>query len=106
LSTKVIAAVHPGLWQPEFIRYPREIRTEEHAEFAGDFYRPHDFDLKPKPLEVPGRASGDLPGRQLAGRAGGGRAGVEHFGRNVLPVVRELEAEAERREAIPAEALT
>ena len=101
---KVIAAVHPGLWQPgvlakfiasadqmsggraainvvsgwfkdeftklgepwldhderyrrseEFIRYVREIWTSDHADFMGDFYRLHDFDLKPKPIEVPGR---------------------------------------------------
>src|SRR5882757_7476177 len=101
---KVIAAVHPGLWQPgvlakllatadhlsggraavnvvsgwfkdeftklgepwlehderyrrseEFIRVLREIWTSEQAEFAGDFYRLHDFDLKPKPLAGPGR---------------------------------------------------
>ncbi len=33
---KVIAAIHPGLWQP--------------ADFRGDFYRIHDYTLKPKPL--------------------------------------------------------
>lgn len=96
---KVIAAVHPGMWQPgvlakfiatadhlsggraainvvsgwfkdeftkmgepwlehgeryrrteEFIRYVREIWTSDHAEFNGDFYHLHDFDLLPKPL--------------------------------------------------------
>ncbi|MFF0341705.1 dimethylsulfone monooxygenase SfnG [Kribbella sp. NPDC004875] len=101
---KVIAAIHPGLWQPgvlakfiasadqmsggraainvvsgwfkdeftklgepwlehgeryrrseEFIRYVREIWTSEHAEFSGDFYRLHDFDLKPKPVVSAGR---------------------------------------------------
>jgi FMNH2-dependent dimethyl sulfone monooxygenase len=101
---KVIAAVHPGLWQPgvlakflatadhlsggraavnvvsgwfkdeftklgepwlehgeryrrseEFIRYLREIWTSDHAELSGDFYRLHDFDLKPKPLAREGR---------------------------------------------------
>jgi dimethylsulfone monooxygenase len=101
---KVIAAIHPGLWQPgvlakwiatadqisggraainvvsgwfkdeftklgepwlehgeryrrseEFIRYVREMWTSEHAEFNGDFYRLHDFDLKPKPATVAGR---------------------------------------------------
>ena len=112
---KVIAAIHPGLWQPgvlakfiatadqisggraainvvsgwfkdeftklgepwldhderyrrseEFIRYVREMWTSEHAEFNGDFYRLHDFDLKPKPIEVAGSpAPRDLPGRQL-----------------------------------------
>lgn len=102
---KVIAAVHPGLWEPsvlakwvatadhltngrlavnivsgwlkaeftamgqpwlehderyrrsnEFIRVLREIWTSDGgAEFAGDFYRIRDFDLKPRPVEVPGR---------------------------------------------------
>lgn len=101
---KVIAAVHPGLWQPgvlakllatadhlsggraavnvvsgwfkdeftklgepwlehgeryrrseEFISYLKEIWTSEHAELNGDFYRLHDFDLKPKPLTSEGR---------------------------------------------------
>jgi FMNH2-dependent dimethyl sulfone monooxygenase len=121
---KVIAAIHPGLWQPgvlakfiatadqisggraavnvvsgwfkdeftklgepwlehderyrrseEFIRYLREIWTSEHAEFSGDFYRLHDFDLKPKPLTGPGRAHPEIfqggnstAARQMAGR--------------------------------------
>ena len=101
---KVIAAVHPGMWQPgvlakflatadhlsggraavnvvsgwfkdeftkmgepwlehgeryrrseEFIRYLKEIWTSDHAELNGDFYRLHDFDLKPKPLAFEGR---------------------------------------------------
>lgn len=121
---KVIAAIHPGLWQPgvlakfiatadqisggraainvvsgwfkdeftklgepwlehderyrrseEFIRYVREIWTSEHAEFNGDFYRLHDFDLKPKPVEVPGRRHPEIfqggnstAARQMAGR--------------------------------------
>lgn len=39
----------------EFIRYVREMWTSDHAELAGDFYRLHDFDLKPKPLAAPGR---------------------------------------------------
>ena len=39
----------------EFIRYLREIWTSDHAELNGDFYRLHDFDLKPKPYDVPGR---------------------------------------------------
>ncbi|MFC6152749.1 dimethylsulfone monooxygenase SfnG [Nocardioides yefusunii] len=101
---KVIAAVHPGMWQPgvlakflttadhisggraavnvvsgwlknefvqlgepwlehgeryrraeEFIRYMREIWTSDAAEFSGDFYRLHDFNMQPKPLDLPGR---------------------------------------------------
>jgi len=106
---KVIAAVHPGLWQPgvlakwlatadhisggrvatnvvsgwfkdeftklgepwlehgeryrrseEFIGYLREIWTSDHAEFNGDFYRLHDFDLKPKPLALEGRSHPEI----------------------------------------------
>jgi len=122
---KVIAAIHPGLWQPgvlakfiatadqlsggraainvvsgwfkdeftklgepwlehgeryrraeEFIRYVRELWTSEHAELNGDFYRLHDFDLKPKPVDVPGRPHPEIfqggnstDARGMAGRA-------------------------------------
>ncbi|GEP37721.1 dimethyl sulfone monooxygenase SfnG [Nocardioides psychrotolerans] len=121
---KVIAAVHPGLWQPgvlakfiatadqisggraainvvsgwfkdeftrlgepwlehgeryrrseEFIGYVREIWTSDHAELSGDFYRLHDFDLKPKPLDVPGRAHPEIfmGGNSSDARGLGGR---------------------------------
>ena len=99
---KVIAAVHPGLWQPgvlakllatadhlsngrvavnvvsgwfkgeftalgepwlehderyrrseEFIRVLRGSWTEDGFSFAGDFYRIHDYNLKPKPIQSP-----------------------------------------------------
>jgi len=99
---KVIAAVHPGLWQPgvlakliatadqlshgraavnvvsgwfkgeftalgepwlehderyrrseEFIRVLRGSWTEESFSFSGDFYRIHDYSLKPKPFSQP-----------------------------------------------------
>ena len=50
----------------EFIRYLREIWTSDHAELQGDFYRLHDFDLKPKPVDRPrAGAPRDLHGRQL-----------------------------------------
>ena len=98
---KVIAAVHPGLWQPavlaklgatadhlsngrfavnvvsgwfkdefthlgepwlehderyrrsaEFLQVLRKIWTEDDVDFRGDFYRIHDFTLKPKPLNT------------------------------------------------------
>ncbi|MGW3964557.1 dimethylsulfone monooxygenase SfnG [Amycolatopsis sp. NPDC005003] len=121
---KVIAAVHPGLWQPgvlakfiasadvlsggraavnvvsgwfkdeftglgepwlehderyrrseEFIRVLKELWTNDHAEFAGDFYRIHDFDIKPKPLSGDGRPHPEIfqggnstAARKLAGR--------------------------------------
>jgi FMNH2-dependent dimethyl sulfone monooxygenase len=97
---KLIAAVHPGLWQPgvlakliatvdhlsngraavnvvsgwfkgeftalgepwlehderyrraeEFIRVLRTAWTKDNAEFQGDFYRLHGYNLKPKPLQ-------------------------------------------------------
>jgi FMNH2-dependent dimethyl sulfone monooxygenase len=121
---KVIAAVHPGMWQPgvlakfiatadqisggraainvvsgwfkdeftkmgepwlehgeryrrseEFIRYVREIWTSDHADFVGDFYRLHDFDLKPKPVISEGRPHPEIfqggnsaDARRMAGR--------------------------------------
>ncbi|MBB6627091.1 dimethyl sulfone monooxygenase SfnG [Nocardioides sp. KIGAM211] len=121
---KVIAAVHPGMWQPgvlakflatadhlsggraavnvvsgwfkneftqmgepwlehgeryrraeEFIRYLREIWTSDSAELNGDFYRLHDFDLKPKPLASEGRPHPEIfqggnssDARRMAGR--------------------------------------
>ncbi|WP_406641204.1 dimethylsulfone monooxygenase SfnG [Amycolatopsis sp. WGS_07] len=121
---KVIAAVHPGLWQPgvlakfvasadvisggraavnvvsgwfkdeftglgepwlehderyrrseEFIRVLKELWTDDHAEFRGDFYRVHDFDIKPKPVAGPGRPHPEVfqggnstAARKLAGR--------------------------------------
>src|SRR3978361_1550565 len=118
---KVIAAVHPGLWQPgvlaklvatadplsggraavnvvsgwfkdeftklgeswlehderyrrseEFIRVLRELWTKDHAEFRGDFYRIHDFDIKPKPVAAPHpeifQGGNSTAARKLAGR--------------------------------------
>ena len=127
---KVIAAVHPGLWQPgvlakwvatadhlsggraavnvvsgwfkgeftalgepwlehderyrrseEFIRVLREIWTSDNANFQGDFYRIHDFDLKPKPLDVPGRPHPEIfqGGNSTAARRNGGRVSDWYF---------------------------
>ncbi|MFI9386227.1 dimethylsulfone monooxygenase SfnG [Kutzneria sp. NPDC052558] len=127
---KVIAAVHPGLWQPgvlakllatadhlsggraavnvvsgwfkdeftklgepwlehderyrrseEFIGVLREIWTSEHAEFNGDFYRLHDFDLKPKPLASEGRPHPEIfqGGNSTAARAMAGRVSDWYF---------------------------
>lgn len=127
---KVIAAVHPGLWQPgvlakwlatadhlsngraavnvvsgwfkdeftklgepwlehderyrraeEFIRYLRTIWTDDHAEFTGDFYRLHDFDLRPKPLDVPGRPHPEIfqGGNSTAARVMAGRVSDWYF---------------------------
>lgn len=127
---KVIAAVHPGMWQPgvlakfvasadqmtggrmavnvvsgwfkdefiklgepwlehgeryrrseEFISYLREIWTSEHAELSGDFYRLHDFDLLPKPLDVPGRPHPEIfmGGNSTDARGMGGRVTDWYF---------------------------
>ncbi|MDN5750175.1 MAG: dimethyl sulfone monooxygenase SfnG [Pseudonocardia sp.] len=127
---KVIAAVHPGMWQPgvlakwvatadhlsggraavnvvsgwfkgeftalgepwlehderyrrsaEFMQVLREIWTNDHAEFRGDFYRIHDFDLKPKPVEVPGRPHPEIfqGGNSTAARRNGGRVSDWYF---------------------------
>lgn len=133
---KVIAAVHPGLWQPgvlakflttadhlsggraavnvvsgwfkdeftqlgepwlehgeryrrseEFIRYLREIWTSEHAELAGDFYRLHDFDLKPKPLDLPGRPHPEIfqGGNSTDAKAMAGRVSDWYFANGNTP---------------------
>ncbi|HZU77001.1 MAG TPA: dimethyl sulfone monooxygenase SfnG [Dehalococcoidia bacterium] len=127
---KVIAAVHPGLWQPgvlakllatadhlsggraavnvvsgwfkgeftalgepwlehderyrrseEFIRVLRKSWTEDGAEFSGDFYRLHGYDLKPKPVAVPGRAHPEIfqGGNSTAARAMAGRVSDWYF---------------------------
>ncbi|MBB4685983.1 dimethylsulfone monooxygenase SfnG [Amycolatopsis jiangsuensis] len=59
----------------EFIRVLRELWTDDHAEFGGDFYRIHDFDIKPKPVPGPGRPHPEVfqggnstAARKLAGR--------------------------------------
>jgi FMNH2-dependent dimethyl sulfone monooxygenase len=59
----------------EFIRVLKELWTNDHAEFGGDFYRIHDFDIKPKPEIGPGRPHPEIfqggnstAARKLAGR--------------------------------------
>ena len=120
---KVIAAVHPGLWQPavlaklgatadhlsngrfavnvvsgwfkdefthlgepwlehderyrrsaEFLQVLRKIWTEDDVDFRGDFYRIHDFTLKPKPLNTPERPNPEIfqGGNSTAARRNGG----------------------------------
>lgn len=128
---KLIAAVHPGLWEPsvlakwvatadhltngrlavnvvsgwlkaeftamgqpwlehderyrrsnEFIRVLREIWTSDGgAEFAGDFYRVRDFDLKPRPVDVPGRPHPEIfqGGNSTAARYNGGTVADWYF---------------------------
>jgi len=65
----------------EFMQVLREIWTSEHADFAGDFYRIHDFDLKPKPVDVPGRLHPEIfqGGNSTAARANGGRHADWYF---------------------------
>ena len=119
----MIAAVHPGLWQPavlaklgatadhlsngrfavnvvsgwfkdefthlgepwlehderyrrsaEFLQVLRKIWTEDDVDFRGDFYRIHDFTLKPKPLNTPERPNPEIfqGGNSTAARRNGG----------------------------------
>jgi dimethylsulfone monooxygenase len=133
---KVIAAVHPGLWQPgvlakflatadhlsggraavnvvsgwfkdeftqlgepwlehgeryrraeEFIRYLREIWTSEHAELRGDFYRLHDFDLKPKPVRTADRLHPEIfqGGNSTDARGMAGRVSDWYFANGNTP---------------------
>ncbi|WP_410661469.1 dimethylsulfone monooxygenase SfnG [Amycolatopsis sp. lyj-112] len=56
----------------EFIRVLKELWTDDHAEFNGDFYRIHDFDIKPKPVGRPHpeifQGGNSTAARELAGR--------------------------------------
>jgi FMNH2-dependent dimethyl sulfone monooxygenase len=65
----------------EFIRYLREIWTSDHAVLNGDFYRLRDFDLKPKPYDVPGRAHPEIfmGGNSTDARGMGGRVTDWYF---------------------------
>jgi alkanesulfonate monooxygenase SsuD/methylene tetrahydromethanopterin reductase-like flavin-dependent oxidoreductase (luciferase family) len=44
----------------EFLQVLRKVWTEDNVDFRGDFYRVHDFTLKPKPLNSPERPSPEL----------------------------------------------
>lgn len=65
----------------EFIRVLREIWTSDEAEFNGDFYRLHDFDLKPKPVTGPTRPHPEIfqGGNSTAARAMAGRVSDWYF---------------------------
>ncbi|WP_121432457.1 dimethylsulfone monooxygenase SfnG [Actinomadura pelletieri] len=85
----------------EFIRVLREMWTSEHAEFGGDFYRLHDFDLRPKPVDVPGRPHPEIfqGGNSTAARRMAGRVSDWYFsnGRDfdgVVEQVHDVRAEA------------
>ncbi len=71
----------------EFIRYIREIWTSESAEFSGDFYRLHDFDLKPKPLSSPGRPHPEIfqGGNSTDARGMAGRVSDWYFANGNTP---------------------
>ncbi|GGO23677.1 dimethyl sulfone monooxygenase SfnG [Microbispora rosea subsp. aerata] len=65
----------------EFIRVLRASWTEDHAEFQGDFYRLHGYDLQPKPLSGPGRPHPEIfqGGNSTAARAMAGRVSDWYF---------------------------
>ena len=59
----------------EFIRVLRGLWTGPNFEFGGDFYRIHDFSLRPQPHDVPGRAHPEIfqGGNSTAARRQAGR---------------------------------
>ena len=65
----------------EFITALKRIWTEESAELAGDFYRIHRFNLKPKPLSWDGRPHPEIfqGGNSTAARQNGGRLSDWYF---------------------------
>ncbi|RBQ16293.1 dimethyl sulfone monooxygenase SfnG [Spongiactinospora rosea] len=65
----------------EFIRVLRELWTSDHAEFGGDFYRLHDFDLRPKPIAGPGRPHPEIfqGGNSTSARLMAGRVSDWYF---------------------------
>ncbi|WP_169985808.1 MULTISPECIES: dimethylsulfone monooxygenase SfnG [unclassified Microbispora] len=65
----------------EFIRVLRASWTEDKAEFQGDFYRLHGYDLQPKPLSAPGRPHPEIfqGGNSTAARAMAGRVSDWYF---------------------------
>ncbi|MFS3129444.1 dimethylsulfone monooxygenase SfnG [Nocardioides sp. Bht2] len=71
----------------EFISYIREIWTSEDAEFNGDFYRLHNFDLKPKPLSSPSRPHPEIfqGGNSTDARAMAGRVSDWYFANGNTP---------------------
>jgi len=71
----------------EFIRYVRELWTSEHAEFNGDFYRLHDFDLKPKPVAGEGRPHPEIfqGGNSIDARGMAGRVSDWYFSNGNSP---------------------
>ncbi|MEZ0578802.1 dimethylsulfone monooxygenase SfnG [Nocardioides sp. MH1] len=71
----------------EFIRYVRELWTNDNAELNGDFYRLHDFDLKPKPVITPDRPHPEIfmGGNSTDARGMGGRVADWYFANGNTP---------------------
>ena len=65
----------------EFLQVMRKVWTEDDVEFRGDFYRIHDFTLKPKPLNTPERPNPELfqGGNSTAARLNGGKYADWYF---------------------------
>ncbi|GAA2775065.1 dimethylsulfone monooxygenase SfnG [Saccharopolyspora taberi] len=65
----------------EFIRVLRGLWTGPDFEFRGDFYRIHDFSLRPQPFEVPGRPHPEIfqGGNSTAARVLAGRVSDWYF---------------------------
>ena len=65
----------------EFIRVLRGLWTQPNFEFNGDFYRIHDFSLRPQPHEVPGRPHPEIfqGGNSTAARRQAGRVSDWYF---------------------------
>jgi FMNH2-dependent dimethyl sulfone monooxygenase len=65
----------------EFIRVLRGLWTEQEFTHLGDFYRIHDFTLKPPPVAVPGRAHPEIfmGGNSTDAREMGGRVTDWYF---------------------------
>ena len=65
----------------EFLEVIRKIWTEDNVDYRGDFYRIHNFTLKPKPLNTPERPNPELfqGGNSTAARSNGGRFADWYF---------------------------
>ena len=65
----------------EFLQVLRKIWTEDDVDFRGDFYRIHDFTLKPKPLNTPERPNPEIfqGGNSTAARRNGGQLSDWYF---------------------------
>jgi FMNH2-dependent dimethyl sulfone monooxygenase len=79
----------------EFITALKRIWTSDAAELSGDFYRIHDFNLKPKPLSWPGRPHPEIfqGGNSSAARRNGGLLSDWYFsnGKDFDGVVEQID---------------